>query len=62
MAKTGDGKERYIKSGSNRLTGLTARPKDTSVEEVRRVAEAERLGVTRGQLIEKMWDAYNDKY
>ena len=87
-------------SGSNRLAGLKARPKDTSVEEVRRVdevgealgfvdrsprkkpgrkpsprtyqlhpkvfpatgaaiaAEAERLGITQGQLIERMWAAY----
>lgn len=87
-------------NGSNRLAGLKARPKDTSVEEVRRVdevgeargfldrtprrkpgrkpsprthqlhpkvlpeigeaiaAEAERLGITQGQLIEQMWDAY----
>lgn len=87
-------------SGSNRLAGLKARPKETTVEEVRRVdevgeargfldrtprkkpgrkpsprtyqlhpklfpeigeaiaAEAERLGVTQGQLIERMWDAY----
>lgn len=88
-------------SGSNRLAGLTARPKDASVEEVRRAdevgeargfldrtprkkpgrkpsprtyqlhpkvfprvgeaiaAEAEKLGITQGQLIEQMWDAYN---
>lgn len=87
-------------SGSNRLAGLKARPKDTTVEEVRRVdevgeargfldrtprkkpgrkpsprthqihpkvfpeigeaiaAEAERLGVTQGQLVEKMWSLY----
>ena len=87
-------------SGSNRLSGLKARPKDTTVEEVRRVddvgeargfldrtprkkpgrkpsprtwqlhpkvfpnigeaiaAEAERLGITQGQLIEQMWEAY----
>lgn len=90
--------------GSNRLSGLKARPKDTTVEEVRRVdevgeargfldrtprkkpgrkpsprtyqlhpkvfpeigesiaTEAERLGITQGQLIEQMWDAYNEKY
>ena len=89
-------------SGSNRLAGLKARPKDTTVEEVRRVdevgeargfldrtprkkpgrkpsprthqlhpkvfpeigeaiaAEAERLGVTQGQLVEKMWSLYED--
>lgn len=87
-------------SGSNRLAGLKARPKDTTVEDVRRVdevgeargfvdrtprkkpgrkpsprthqlhpkvfprvgeaiaAEAERLGITQGQLIEEMWDLY----
>lgn len=87
-------------SGSNRLSGLKARPKDTTAEEVRRVddvgeargfldrtprkkpgrkpsprtwqlhpkvfpnigeaiaAEAERLGITQGQLIEQMWEAY----
>ncbi len=87
-------------SGSNRLAGLKARPKDTTVEEVRRVdevgeargfldrtprkkpgrkpsprthqlhpkvfpeigeaiaVEAERLGVTQGQLVEKMWSLY----
>lgn len=87
-------------SGSNRLAGLKARPKDTTVEEVRRVdevgeargfldrtprkkpgrkpsprthqlhpkvfpeigeaiaEEAERLGVTQGQLVEKMWSLY----
>ena len=77
-------------SGSNRLAGLKARPKDISVEEVRRVdevgealgfvdrsprtyqlhpkvfpatgaaiaAEAERLGITQGQLIERMWAVY----
>lgn len=90
-------------SGSNRLAGLTARPKDASVEEVRRAdevgeargfldrtprkkpgrkpsprtyqlhpkvfprigeaiaAEAEKLGITQGQLIEQMWDAYNSR-
>ena len=90
-------------SGSNRLAGLKARPKDTTVEEVRRVdevgeargfldrtprkkpgrkasprthqlhpkvfptvgqeiaAEAERLGITQGQLIERMWEAYRQK-
>ena len=87
-------------SGSNRLAGLKARPKDSSPEEVRRVdevgealgfvdrsprrkpgrkpsprtyqlhpkvfpaigvaiaAEAERLGITQGQLIEQMWEVY----
>ncbi len=87
-------------SGSNRLIGLKARPKDTTVAEVRRVdevgeargfvdrsprkkpgrkpsprthqlhpkvfpdvgeaiaAEAERLGITQGQLIERMWEMY----
>lgn len=90
-------------SGSNRLSGLRARPKDTTVEEVRRVdevgeargfldrtprkkpgrkpsprtwqlhpkvfpnigeaiaAEAERLGITQGQLIEQMWEAYEQR-
>ena len=90
-------------SGSNRLAGLKARPKGTTVEEVRRVdevgeargfldrtprkkpgrkpsprthqlhpkvfptvgqeiaAEAERLGITQGQLIEEMWSMYKDK-
>ena len=90
-------------SGSNRLAGLKARPKDTTVEEVRRVdevgeargvldrtprkkpgrkpsprtyqlhpkvlprvgeaiaAEAERLGVTQGQLIEQLWASYSPK-
>lgn len=89
-------------SGSNRLAGLTARPKDTSPAEVRRVddvgeargfvdrsprkkpgrkpsprtyqlhpkvfprvgeaiaSEAERLGITQGQLIEQMWEVYQD--
>lgn len=88
--------------GSNRLAGLKARPKDTSVEQVRRVdevgeargfldrtprkkpgrkpsprtyqlhpkvfpnvgeaiaAEAARLGVTQGQLIEQMWEKYQE--
>ena len=88
-------------SGSNRLAGLKARPKETTVEEVRRVdevgeargfldrtprkkpgrkpsprtyqlhpkvfptvgeaiaAEAESLGITQGQLIERMWSIYN---
>ncbi len=88
-------------SGSNRLAGLTARPKDTGPEEVRKVdevgeargfvdrsprkkpgrkpsprtyqlhpkvfpsvgegiaAEAEKLGITQGQLIEQMWETYN---
>ena len=87
-------------SGSNRLAGLKARPKGTTIEEVRRVddvgeargfvdrrprkkpgrkpsprtyqlhpkvfpkigeaiaAEAERLGITQGQLIEQLWDSY----
>ena len=87
-------------SGSNRLAGLKARPKDTTAAEVRRVdevgeargvldrtprkkpgrkpsprtyqlhpkvfpevgeaiaAEAERLGITQGQLIEMMWEGY----
>lgn len=87
-------------SGSNRLSGLKARPKDTTVEEVRRVddvgeargfldrtprkkpgrkpsprtwqlhpkvfpevgeaiaGEAEKLGVTQGQLVEMMWEVY----
>lgn len=87
-------------SGSNRLAGLTARPKETTVEDVRRVdavgeargfldrtphkkpgrkpsprtyqlhpkvfpeigeaiaIEAERLGVTQGQLIEQLWESY----
>jgi hypothetical protein len=90
-------------SGSDRLAGLKARPKDTTVEEVRRVdevgeargfldrtprkkpgrkpsprthqlhpkvfptvgqeiaAEAERLGITQGQLIEEMWSIYKNK-
>ena len=88
-------------SGSNRLAGLKARPKETTVAEVRLVdevgeargfvdrsprktpgrkpsprtyqlhpkvfpgvgeaiaAEAERLGITQGQLIERMWETYN---
>lgn len=87
-------------TGSNRLAGLKARPKATTVEEVRRVdevgeargfldrtprrkpgrkpsprtfqlhpkvfpevgeaiaAEAERLGITQGQLIERMWTTW----
>lgn len=87
-------------SGSNRLAGLTARPKDTGPAEVRKVdevgeargfvdrtprkkpgrkpsprtyqlhpkvfprvgeaiaAEAERQGITQGQLIEQIWDTY----
>lgn len=91
-------------NGSNRLAGLKARPKGTTVEEVRRVdevgeargfldrtprkkpgrkpsprthqlhpkvfptvgqeiaAEAERLGITQGQLIEEMWSIYKDKH
>ncbi len=90
-------------SGSNRLAGLKARPKDTTVEEVRRVdevgeargfvdrtprkkpgrkpsprthqlhpkvfprvgeaiaAEAERLGITQGQLIELLWEHYTSE-
>lgn len=90
-------------SGSDRLSGLKARPKATSVAEVRRVdevgeargfvdrsprkkpgrkpsprthqlhpkvfpevgeaiaAEAERLGITQGQLIEQMWALYREK-
>ena len=89
-------------SGSNRLAGLTARPKGTSPEEVRRIddvgeargfvdrsprkkpgrkpsprtyqlhpkvfprvgeaiaSEAERLGITQGQLIEEMWVTYQE--
>ena len=88
-------------SGSNRLAGLKARPKDTTIEDVRRVdevgeahgffdrtprrkpgrkpsprtcqlhpkvfpevgeaiaAEAERMGITQGQLIEQMWEWYS---
>ncbi|NBB81512.1 MAG: chromosome partitioning protein ParB [Verrucomicrobia bacterium] len=91
-------------SGSNRLVGLKARPKDTTIEEVRRVdevgeargfldrtprkkpgrkpsprtyqlhpkvfpkvgeaiaAEAERLGVTQGQLIEMLWEKYEGSH
>ena len=87
-------------SGSNRLAGLTARPKNTDISGVRKVdevgeargfvdrtprkkpgrkpsprtyqlhpkvfpgvgeaiaAEAERLGITQGQLIERLWAAY----
>lgn len=87
-------------TGSNRLAGLKARPKETTVEEVRRVddvgeargfldrtprkkpgrkpsprtyqlhpkvfpevgeaiaAKAESLGITQGQLLEQMWEAY----
>lgn len=87
-------------TGSNRLGGLRARPKDTTIEEVRRVdevgeargfldrtprrkpgrkpsprtfqlhpkvfpevgqaiaEEAERLGITQGQLIERMWEKW----
>ncbi len=90
-------------SGSNRLAGLTARPKETGPAEVRKVdevgeargffdrtprkkpgrkpsprthqlhpkvfpkvgeaiaAEAERLGVTQGQLIEEMWEIYQSR-
>jgi len=89
-------------SGSNRLEGLKARPKDTTVAEVRIVdevgeargfvdrsprkkpgrkpsprthqlhpkvfpaigeaiaVEAERLGITQGQLIERMWEIYKN--
>lgn len=89
-------------SGSNRLSGLMARPKDTGAAEVRKVdevgeargfvdrtprkkpgrkpsprtyqlhpkvfpqvgeaiaREAERLGITQGQLIEQMWDEFKD--
>lgn len=88
-------------SGSNRLAGLTARPKETDIAEVRKVdevgeargfvdrtprkkpgrkpsprtyqlhpkvfprvgeaiaGEAERLGITQGQLIEQMWETYH---
>ena len=87
-------------TGSDRLTGLRARPKDTTIEEVRRVdevgeargfldrtprrkpgrkpsprtfqlhpkvfpevgqaiaEEAGRLGITQGQLIERMWESW----
>lgn len=87
-------------SGSNRLAGLKARAKQTTLDEVRRVdevgeahgfldrtprkkpgrkpsprthqlhpkvfpeigeaiaSEAERMGITQGQLIEQMWAAY----
>lgn len=90
-------------SGSNRLSGLKARPKDITAAEVRRVdevgeargfldrtprkkpgrkpsprtyqlhpkvfpevgeaiaAEAERLGITQGQLIERMWEEYQTR-
>lgn len=90
-------------SVSNRLAGLTARPKPAGAEEVRRVdgvgeargfvdrtprrkpgrkpsprtwqlhpkvlpetgealaAEAERLGITQGQLIERMWQLYRNR-
>jgi hypothetical protein len=90
-------------SGSNRLAGLTARPKDTGPADVRKVdevgeargfvdrtprkkpgrkpsprthqlhpkvfpgvgeaiaAEAERRGITQGQLVEEMWDVYANK-
>lgn len=89
--------------GSDRLGGLKARPKTTTIEEVRRVdevgeargffdrtprkkpgrkpsprtyqlhpkvfpnvgeaiaKEAERLGITQGQLIERMWVIYNSE-
>ena len=91
-------------SDSNRLSGLKARPKQTTLAEVRRVdevgeargfvdrsprkkpgrkpsprthqlhpkvfpevgealaAEAERLGMTQGQLIEVMWDLYQKRH
>ena len=91
-------------NGSNRLAGLKARPKEATVEEVRRVdevgeargfldrtprkklgrkpsprtyqlhpkvfpkvgeaiaAEAERLGVTQGQLIEMLWEKYEGSH
>ncbi len=87
-------------NGSNRLAGLKARPKISTIEDVRRVdevgeargfvdrtprkkpgrkpsprtyqihpkvlpeigeaisAEAERLGITQGQLVEQMWATY----
>lgn len=87
-------------TGSNRLAGLKARPKDTTPQDVRRIddvgaahgfvdrsprkkpgrkpsprtwqlhpkvlpdvgaaiaAEAERRGITQGQLIEQIWAAY----
>ena len=87
-------------TGSNRLAGLRARPKDTTIEGVRRVdevgeargfldrtprrkpgrkpsprtfqlhpkvfpevgqaiaEEAGRLGITQGQLIERMWESW----
>jgi len=87
-------------NGSNRLAGLTARPKNTGVAEVRKIddvgeargfvdrtprkkpgrkpsprthqlhpkvfpkvgeaisAEAEHLGLTQGQFIERLWAAY----
>lgn len=90
-------------SDSNRLAGLTARPKITGIEEIRTVdrvgeghgfldrtarkkpgrkpsprthqlhpkvlpeigeaisAEAECLGLTQGQLLERMWEIYNAK-
>lgn len=90
-------------SGSNRLAGLTARPKDTDPAVVRKIdevgeargfvdrtprkkpgrkpsprthqlhpkvfpivgeaisAEAEKLGITQGQLIEEMWEIYNSQ-
>lgn len=89
-------------SGSNRLAGLKARPKQADPAEVRKAdevgeargfvdrtprkkpgrkpsprtyqlhpkvfprvgeaiaSEAERLGITQGQLIEKMWESYQD--
>lgn len=90
-------------SGSNRLAGLTARPKATDAADVRKVdevgeargfvdrtprkkpgrkpsprtyqlhpkvfprvgeaiaAEAELRGITQGQLVEQLWDAYASK-
>ena len=90
-------------NGSNRLAGLKARPKNTTVEEVRRVDEvgeargfvdrtprkkpgrkpsprthqlhpkvfprvgeaiadeAERLGITQGQLVERLWNTYSSE-
>lgn len=91
-------------SGSNRLSGLKARPKGATVEEVRRIdevgeargfldrtprkkpgrkpsprthqlhpkvfpevgeaiaEEAEKLGITQGQLIEEMWEIYRKSH
>lgn len=89
-------------SDSNRLSGLKVRPKDTTIEDIRRVDEvgesrgfvdrsprktpgrkrsprtyqlhpkvfpevgegiayeADRLGITQGHLIEKMWELYQE--